>query len=359
MSTHAAVVTVAPRAPLEIHQVPTSQPGEGEVRVRNEWTASTPIDLHQADGGLLVQHPQILGDGIAGTVVEVGPGVKNLKAGDKVFGFCWKNEKQKAHQVYAVVPEYILGKVPANTTLQEAVTLPNNVVTVFHAMTTDLGITLPWPKPADYKPADAAAPFLIWGGSSSSGQYAIQVLTHWGYTNITAVSSARHHELLRSLGASHVFDYNDPDVVSAITKEVGNIPYIFDCIGSQKGSLAPLAKIARKAAKVAVLLPVVVRDATEEVEPIYGMDVRDYADWTDGVEVRGVRTHFYLDNKFYAEHLQPEIMPTLLEQGIIKPNKQRIVEGPTLLSRAQAALDILRRKEVSGERLVWRVADEE
>lgn len=64
-------------------------------------------------------------------------------------------------------------------------------------------------------------------------------------------------------------------------------------------------------------------------------------------------------NKFYAEHLQPEIMPTLLEQGIIKPNKQRIVEGPTLLSRAQAALDILRRKEVSGERLVWRVADEE
>jgi hypothetical protein len=50
-------------------------------------------------------------------------------------------------------------------------------------------------------------------------------------------------------------------------------------------------------------------------------------------------------------------MPAMLAQGIVKPNKQRIVEGPTLLARAQAALDILRRKEVSGERLVWRVAD--
>jgi hypothetical protein len=50
-------------------------------------------------------------------------------------------------------------------------------------------------------------------------------------------------------------------------------------------------------------------------------------------------------------------MPAMLAQGIVKPNKQRIVEGPTLLARAQAALDILRQKKISGERLVWKVAD--
>ena len=85
MATHPAVVTVATHAPLEILHVPTINPGPGEVRVRVEWTASTPLDLHQADGGLLVKHPQVLGDGIGGTVVEVGPGVKNLKLGDKVI----------------------------------------------------------------------------------------------------------------------------------------------------------------------------------------------------------------------------------------------------------------------------------
>ena len=84
MATHPAVVTVAVHAPLEIIQVPTVAPEAGEVRVRVEWTASTPLDLHQADGGLLVKHPQVLGDGIAGSVVEVGPDVKNLKLGDKV-----------------------------------------------------------------------------------------------------------------------------------------------------------------------------------------------------------------------------------------------------------------------------------
>ena len=84
MATHRAVVTTAAHAPLEILQVPTITPEQGEVRVRVEWTASTPLDLHQADGGLLVHHPQVLGDGIAGTVVEVGSGVDNLKLGDQV-----------------------------------------------------------------------------------------------------------------------------------------------------------------------------------------------------------------------------------------------------------------------------------
>lgn len=84
MSTHKALATVALRAPLGIIEVPTIQPVDREVRVRVEWTASTPLDLHQNDGGLLVKHPQILGDGVAGTVVEVGPSVRKLAVGDQV-----------------------------------------------------------------------------------------------------------------------------------------------------------------------------------------------------------------------------------------------------------------------------------
>jgi len=53
----------------------------------------------------------------------------------------------------------------------------------------------------------------------------------------------------------------------------------------------------------------------------------------------------------------PDIVPALLKEGVIKPNPRRVVEGDTLLERAQNALDALRRKEVSGERLVWRVTD--
>lgn len=42
----------------------------------------------------------------------------------------------------------------------------------------------------------------------------------------------------------------------------------------------------------------------------------------------------------------------------MEPNKQRVVEGGTLLERAQRALDLLRERAPSGEKLVWRVAEE-
>jgi NADPH:quinone reductase-like Zn-dependent oxidoreductase len=303
MSTHAAVVTVATRAPLQTHQVPTVAPSDGEVRIRVEWTASTPLDLHQADGGLLVKHPQVLGDGIAGTIVEVGPGVKRLRVDEKVFGFTWRSQQEKAHQIYATAPENLLAVMPDGFTMQEAVTLPNNFVTAYHTLVTDLGLTLPWPKPSDHRPERAEDPILIWGGSSSAGQFALQVLKYFGYRNLLATASPRHHDFLRSYGAAQIFDYNDPDVAKAILSSGKRstepaIPFILDCIGSRDGSVRPIARITQSGAKVAVLLPVIIRDATETEAPEYTFDVLASAEWANGVEAIGVRTHFYLDVSF-------------------------------------------------------------
>ena len=127
MSTHPRVVTVAPGAPLEVHQVPTVRPKDNEVRVRVEWTASTPLDMHQAIGGLLVKHPQGLGDGTAGTVVEAGLTAR-YKVGDKVAGFTWRNNVEKSHQLYCTAPDNFFGLVPPGHTMQEMVVLGNNFV---------------------------------------------------------------------------------------------------------------------------------------------------------------------------------------------------------------------------------------
>ncbi|KAH7068943.1 chaperonin 10-like protein [Paraphoma chrysanthemicola] len=359
MSTHLAVATVGLKAPLAVIQVPTVHPVGQQVRVRVEWTASTPLDLHQNDGGLMVKHPQVLGDSVAGTVVKIGPEVKKLNVGDNVFGFTWRNQTEKAQQEYCTTDEWLLGKLPEGFTLQEAVTLPNNFVTVFHTLTTDLGIETPWPKPESYVPENADTPILIWGGSSSVGQFAIQILRYYGHTNIWVTASRKHHDKLKALGARHTFDYNDASVVSSITDAGGEdgVRLILDCIGSKAGSIAPIARIARRGAKVAILLPVIVRDSSETEDPEYEMDVKAAAQWADGADAKGVRTHFYPDNEFFKNNLQPDIMPTLLRKGIVTPQKQRIVEGATLLERAQKAMDILRRKEASMERLVWRVSE--
>jgi NADPH:quinone reductase-like Zn-dependent oxidoreductase len=166
------------------------------------------------------------------------------------------------------------------------VTLPDPVVTVFHTLTKDLSLPLPWPRPEGQSPPHTNSPILIWGSSSSCGQYALQILSHWGYKNLLTTASASHHSHLRSLGAAHVFDYQDQNVVKEILKaawkETPAVPFIFDCIGSKSGSLAHIAKIARRGTRVAVLLPVILKEATEAEAPEYSMEAKEHARWETG-----------------------------------------------------------------------------
>ncbi len=92
----------------------------------------------------------------------------------------------------------------------------------------------------------------------------------------------------------------------------------------------------------------IVRDASETEAPKYTIDVGAAADWNEVVEVKGVRTHFYQENAFFKEHLQPTIMPQMSAMGIVKPNRQRIIEDGTLLERAQKAWNCRGGKKLVG-----------
>lgn len=308
-STQKAIAMTSRRAPLAEIQVPVHPPAAGEVVVRVAWTASTPLDLHRADGGLLIaSYPaQTGGGGIAGTVVALGGSdadvalLKGLGVGDRVMAFAFRGAKEANHQEYVTVPAYLVSKLPAGLTLREACTVPVNLVTVFHAATADLGLDLPWPLPdaATAPDTDKDQPVVVWGASSSVGIYALQVLRHWHpHRRLLAVSSRRHHDLLRRLGASACFDRADPHVVDAVLGSVAgrHAPLVLDCIGSLDGSLRPLTRIARPGSRVAVMLPVIVRDASDDQEPEYEMDVSKCLPdlWADGVVLCGTRTHFYL-----------------------------------------------------------------
>ncbi|KAF9904639.1 hypothetical protein EC991_002513 [Linnemannia zychae] len=367
-STQKAVALPAKRSPLIEVSTPVHSPSAGEVVVRVQWTAASPLDLHRSDGGLLITtYPALQGGGgAAGTVVAIGSGgdLKGLQIGDHVSTFAFHGGKEANQQEYITIPAYLASKVPEGISLQAAVTVPVNLVTVFHSVTADLELELPWPIPKNWNPKAANKPILIWGASSSVGIFAIQVLRHWGYTDVLAVSSNQHHEYLKGLGATVCFDYRKSDVINNILDylkdaEEPKVPYILDCIGSLNGTLKPLAKIAERGSRIAVMLPVIIKDANEEEEPVYEMDVSKClpGEWADGVIVRGVRTHFYLENGFFKEKLQPEILPALLAQGIIKANNQRVVEGATLVERAQNALTLLRSKAISGEKLVYKVSE--
>lgn len=326
-----------------------------------------PLDLHVADGGLLVAHPAVMGGSFAGVVVQLGPDKPSsrLQVGDKVFGMTFRNEAEACHQTYLTTDWYLVSKQPENMSMEEAVSVSVNLVTAFNVLSADFGLELPWPVP-EGKGEGKDMPIVVWGAGGSVGQYTLQVLKHWGFSNVIAVARAKHHDYLKELGAKVCFDYTDGDVVEKVLANIGEtkeprVPYVVDCIGSVTGTLSKIVKLADRGTKVAIMLPVILKHASEEEMPAYEMDVNKVLEgqWKEGVELKGTRTHFYLQNEFFKNHLQSEIVPALLEQGIIKPNKVRIVEGKTMLERAENALQLLRIQAVSGEKLVWRIADEE
>lgn len=194
--------------------------------------------------------------------------------------------------------------------------------------------------------------------------YTIQLLKYFGYENLIAVAGAKHHEKLKGYGAKELFDYRgDGDVVERVRdfvrRDGGEIGYALDCIGGLDVSVRPVSRIVEaEGCKVAILLPVIVKDAAPGVAPTYEMDVEKCANWREGLIPLGVRTHFWLDNKVLAETLETEIMPWALEEKIVEPNDRVLVEGETLLERAQKAVDMLIDKQVSGGRLVWRIAED-
>jgi alcohol dehydrogenase len=92
MKTRAAVIRemLKPRPyaksrPLVIEELDLDPPGDGEVLVRIRAAGLCHSDLSTINGDRPRQMPMVLGHEAAGEVVETGPGVRDLEAGDHVI----------------------------------------------------------------------------------------------------------------------------------------------------------------------------------------------------------------------------------------------------------------------------------
>jgi NADPH:quinone reductase-like Zn-dependent oxidoreductase len=185
-------------------------------------------------------------------------------------------------------------KIPEGITPQAACTVPSNFVAAFQAATHDFRLPLPWPRPENYVPEQSEAAILVWGAASSVGLYAVQILKYYGYKNVIVTASGKHHDMLKEMGAKAAVDYRSDSAVEEILNAAsGPVKYVLDCIGSLEGSVESIEKIAKAGSIVSIMLPVILRYATDNVEPVYEMDVEKVIEWNEGVEIVGTRTHFY------------------------------------------------------------------
>lgn len=210
---------------LQLSDVPKPTPKENEVLIKNFATTvvKEEPDMRRAPGfnGFLKPRNPILGQEFSGVVETVGKNVTRFKAGDQVFGFVMFG----AYAEYLCVPQIgALAIKPQNMTYEEAVSIPNGMLTA-----------LPFLR--DKGNIQRGQSVLIYGASGSVGTAAVQLAKYFG-TEVTGVCSTRNLDLVKSLGADYVIDYTQEDV----TENGKTYDIIFDTVGKLpfskcKGSL--------------------------------------------------------------------------------------------------------------------------
>lgn len=204
---------------LEYADVEKPAPKDDEVLVKVKAAAVNPLDWHYMRGspyfmrlgtGLGKPTDTRLGVDFAGIVEAVGKEVTRFKPGDEVFGG-WTG----AFAEYVVVPEdRSLALKPANISFEQAASVAIAGLTALQALR-DHGKVQPGQK------------VLINGASGGVGTFAVQIAKSMG-AEVSGVCSTRNVEMVRSLGADHVFDYKQENY----TESGQTFDVIIDMVGN-------------------------------------------------------------------------------------------------------------------------------
>ena len=161
--------------------------------------------------GLLRPKFPILGCEFAGVIEGIGKSVKEFKNGDKVFGF---NDKSfGGHGEYLTIVE-----TNALTTMPEDISFDKAA-----ALTEGAHYALVNIRAAKIERGQNV---LVNGATGAIGSAAVQLLKHFGAI-VTAVCTTKNVDLVKSLGADTVIDYQTQD----FTKTENQFEFIFDAVG--------------------------------------------------------------------------------------------------------------------------------
>ncbi|CAL1717234.1 unnamed protein product [Somion occarium] len=194
-----------------VETYPVEKPGTGELLVRIESVSLNPIDwIVQALGVLITDYPAILGLDSAGVVAAVGEGVTSFAVGDKVLNQGSLAPRQGTFKQYTYVTADSAAKIPANLNFDQAATVPLCLATAAVGLYAQpgggggAGLIPAWETEGRGKYAGQT--IVIFGGATSVGQFVIQLAKLSGFSTIVTTVSPHNNTLVKSLGATHMFD---------------------------------------------------------------------------------------------------------------------------------------------------------
>ncbi|KAJ9168913.1 hypothetical protein P3X46_020390 [Hevea brasiliensis] len=216
-----AVVITALGGPevLQLQEVDDPQIKDDEVLVKVEATALNRADTLQRIG----KHPPPKGASpypgleCSGTIEAVGKLVSRWKVGDQVCALLAGG----AYAEKVAVPAGQVLPVPPGISLKDAAAFPEVACTV-------------WSTVFMMSRLSAGETFLIHGGSSGIGTFAIQIAKYKGVRVFVTAGSEEKLAACKELGADVCINYKTEDFVARVKEETGGkgVDVILDCIGA-------------------------------------------------------------------------------------------------------------------------------
>src|SRR5579871_262319 len=198
-------------APLQRRELPTPEPGAGEVLIAVEVCGVCRTDLHVVEGELPPHRQPITpGHEVVGRIERVGEGVSRFHIGDRV-GAAWLfasdgtcaycrrgDENLCAHPQftgydmnggyaeYMVAREDFIYPIPEGVTSREAAPFLCSGIIGYRAL-----------RRSDVKPGEPLGLY----GFGASAHLVIQIARHWGCEVYVCTRGDRHQALAREMGA--------------------------------------------------------------------------------------------------------------------------------------------------------------
>jgi NADPH2:quinone reductase len=203
---------------LTYEEVEVGAPGQGQVRVKQHACGVNFIDtyfrmgLYPAAGGM----PFIIGNEAAGEVVAVGPGVSDLKVGDRVAYVlplgCYTAER--------LVPADRAVKLPANISYEQAAAMMLKGMTAEYLLRRTFKV-------------EKGMNILMHAAAGGVGLILCQWANYLGANVIGTVGSKEKAALAKANGCHHTILYRDEDFVARVKEITGGklCDVVYDGVG--------------------------------------------------------------------------------------------------------------------------------
>ncbi len=202
---------------LQWESVAVGEPGAGEARVRHTAVGLNYIDTYHRSGLYKLPLPAGIGLEGAGVVEAVGPGVADIRTGDRV-AYCGGPPGSYAEA--RVMPADKLVKLPDGVSDRSAATLMLKGLTVQYLFRQTF-------------PLKGGETILFHAAAGGVGLIACQWARALGVTMIGTVGSDEKAALAKANGCAHTIVYTRENFVERVKELTGGkgVPVVYDSIG--------------------------------------------------------------------------------------------------------------------------------